>query len=98
MPPNRVEVSNGIGWLVDYYYDHGQTDKAMAIARDAAEVYSSRGLQTMMRPAGENGPASTTPRTMGRKIVERYNESDALAGFYKRCADKGPGRFPGEAG
>ena len=41
-----VLVSNKCGWLVDYYFDHGQKDKAVKLADRAAEVYSARGLDT----------------------------------------------------
>jgi hypothetical protein len=49
---NRVAVSHDIDWLVDYYFDHGQKDKALAIARDAADTYSSYGLTTLARVLG----------------------------------------------
>jgi tetratricopeptide (TPR) repeat protein len=85
---DRVEVSNGIEWLVNYYYDHGQPDKAMALAKDAADVYSSRGLMTMMHLLERMG-RNDEAEEYGRKILERYNESGPLLSLYKQNADKG---------
>jgi tetratricopeptide (TPR) repeat protein len=89
---DRVGVSNGIRWLVDYDYDHGQVDKAMALAKDAAEVYSSRGLATMMHLLERMGRLGDAEE-YGQKIMERYNEPGALGAFYKRHADKGEAGF-----
>jgi tetratricopeptide (TPR) repeat protein len=82
---DRVEVSNDVEWLVNYYFSHGQTDKAMAVARDAAEVYSERGLQTMLNLQEKMGQLDQA-EDYGRKIQERYNDSGPLAGFYARQA------------
>ena len=90
--PDRVEVSNSIEWLVNYYYDHGQPDKAMAIAKDAAEVYSAGGLETMMHLQEKMGNLAEA-ESYGQKVQERYNDTSALASFYKRHADKGDPGF-----
>ncbi len=90
--PDRAEVSNSVEWLVNYYYDHGQTDKAMAIAKDAAEVYSSRGLETMMKLLEKMGRLDEA-EGYGQKILERYDESDELAAFYKRHSEDKDTRF-----
>ncbi len=69
--PDRVEVSNGIEWLVDYYYDNGKQDKAMALAKDAADVYSRVGLMTMvhlLEKMGRNDDAAE----YRQKILDRY--------------------------
>jgi hypothetical protein len=89
---DRVEVSNGIGWLVDYYYVHGQQDKAMAIAKEGAEVYSSRGLQTMMELL-EKMNRLDDAEEYGQKIRERYQEIGPLAAFYHRQAEAGNADF-----
>jgi tetratricopeptide (TPR) repeat protein len=85
---DRVLVSNGCDWLVDYYYDHDQKDKALAIAKDAAEVYSSRGLATMAHLMERMGRLDEAEE-YGKKIQERYNDSSNLIAFYKRQLDKG---------
>jgi hypothetical protein len=89
---DRVEVSDNIDWLVEYDYDHGQQDKAMALATEAAEVYSSAGLATMMKLQEKMGHLDQA-EDYGQKIRDRYNETGALAAFYKRQADKGVGRY-----
>ncbi len=85
---DRVEVSNSIDWLVTYYYDHGQSDKAMAIATEAAQVYSYRGLQTMMDLQEKMGQLDTA-EDYGKKILERYNDNSPLIAFYQRQVNKG---------
>jgi tetratricopeptide (TPR) repeat protein len=85
--PDRVSVSNSMDWLVNYYYAHGQTDKALAIAKDTAEVYSSAGLETMMNLQEKMGHLDQA-EDYGQKINERYQESGPLAAFYQRHALK----------
>ncbi len=85
---DRVGVANGMEWLVNYYYDHGQSDKAMAIASNVAEVYSYRGLETMMHLQEKMGHLDEA-ESYGQKINERYNDSSPLAQLYARQAAKG---------
>jgi tetratricopeptide (TPR) repeat protein len=85
---DRVSVSNSMEWLVNYYYDHGQTDKAMAIAKDTAEVYSEVGLETMMRLQERMGQLDQA-EDYAQKINERYSDSGPLARLYKVNVDKG---------
>jgi tetratricopeptide (TPR) repeat protein len=89
---DRVEVSNGVAWLVNYYYDHGQQDRALSIAKDAAEVYSSTGLTTMMNLQEKMGHLDEA-EDYGQKILERYDDSGPLTLFYKRHADGGNANF-----
>jgi tetratricopeptide (TPR) repeat protein len=44
--PDRIRMSNKSEWYVNYLFDHGQKEKALEVANEAAEVYSFRGLQT----------------------------------------------------
>ena len=46
---DAVWVSNSCEWIVNYYADHGNMDRAMEIAKFAAEVYSFLGLETMAK-------------------------------------------------
>ena len=89
---DRVEVSNEIQPLVDYYYSHGQKDKALAVATEAAEVYSYRGLRTMMKLQETMGNLDKA-EDYAQKIKDRYDDAGPLIGLYKRHADKGEGRF-----
>jgi hypothetical protein len=85
---DRVTVSNGMEWLVNYDYDHGQQDKALAIAKDGAEVYSYRGLETMMHLQARMGQLDQA-EDYGQKIKERYNDEAPLISFYQEQAAKG---------
>jgi tetratricopeptide (TPR) repeat protein len=82
---DRVEISNEMDWLVNYYFDHGQPDKALAIAQDGAEVYSARGLETMMHLQERMGNLAEA-ESYGQKVQERYKDNSALAQFYQRHA------------
>ena len=90
--PDRIEVSNGIEWLVDYDQDHGQADKALALAQYAADIYSDGGLRTLMHLL-EKRAQFDQAEEYGKKIVERYNDTDPLIGFYKRRSDAGDAAF-----
>ena len=80
---DRVEVSNGMDWLVNYYFDHDQKDRAMSIAQEGAEVYSYGGLETMLKLL-ERMNRLDEAESYGQKIAERYNTQSALAAFYLR--------------
>ena len=89
---DRVAVSDNIGWLVDYYYAHGQTDKALAIANEGAQVYSSAGLETMMRLMEKMGRIPDA-ESYGQKILDRYNEAGPLVSFYKWRVAEGDAQY-----
>ena len=42
---DAVGMSNEVGPLVDYYFDHGRKDDAERVAKAAADVFSNCGLQ-----------------------------------------------------
>lgn len=46
---DRVLWSNHNAWLVNHLYETGQTDEAVAIAREGAGLATARGLETMAR-------------------------------------------------
>ncbi len=89
---DRVAVSNQSDWLINYYYDHGEKDKAMALAKEAAEVYSLRGLASMMRLQEKMGNLAEA-EVYGRRIKERYKDDKFLDSFYVRQLAKGEKRF-----
>jgi tetratricopeptide (TPR) repeat protein len=89
---DRVSVSSRMAWLVNYYYDHGKTDKALAIAQDGAEVYSYLGLKTMMDLQEKMGHLDDA-EDYGQKILDRYQDQTPLTEFLKRHADKGDAGF-----
>ena len=87
---DRIRAANSCGWLVNYLDDHGQPEKALAIATEAADVYSFRGLETMAK-LKEKHQQFKEAEDIYQKIAERYDEGGAsLAEFYLRNADKDP--------
>jgi tetratricopeptide (TPR) repeat protein len=83
--PDRVFAANGSRWLVEYYFEHGQTRKAEATARAAAAVYSQRGLFSMAWLMERMGRLPEAEEYY-RRILDRYNGAGDLAGFYYRQA------------
>ena len=89
---DAVTVANDSSWLVNYYYDHGQQDHAMAIAQEAAKVYSSRGLETMAKLLERMG-RDQEAESYFEKINERYNDPKPLHLFYAREAISHPNEY-----
>ena len=82
---DRVWAANESRWLVDYYFDHGKLDKAEAVARRAASVYSERGLFIMARLM-ERMVRLGEAEEYYRRILDRYESPNAVTGFYYRQA------------
>jgi hypothetical protein len=82
---DRVLAANSSRWLVDYYFDHAETKKAEAVARAAAEVYSSAGLFVRARLAERMGRLPEAEEYY-RRILDRYDQPEELTGFYYRMA------------
>ena len=89
---DAVAVANQCDWLVNYYYDHGQQDHAMTIAQQAAEVYSSRGLETMAKLLERMG-RDREAESYFEKINERYHDAKPLHRFYAREAISHPAEY-----
>jgi tetratricopeptide (TPR) repeat protein len=83
--PDRVGAANTSRWLVDYYFDHGRIREAEAIAREAAETYSGQGLFVMARLEERRGRLAEAEEYY-RRILDRYDSAQELAGFYYRQA------------
>jgi len=77
---DRVGVSNQVDWLVNYYADHGQRERALSIARMAADVYSFAGLETMGKLDAKLGRPDEAERYFVR-IYERYDHPGPLVEF-----------------
>jgi hypothetical protein len=82
---DRVGAANRSRWLVDYYFDHGRIHEAEAIAREAAQTYSEMGLFVMARLAERRGRLAEAEEYY-RRILDRYDSAQELAGFYFRQA------------
>ncbi|HWL52004.1 MAG TPA: PDZ domain-containing protein [Chthoniobacteraceae bacterium] len=87
---DAVAVANRSKWLINYYYDHGRTDEALAVAKMAAEVYSHRGLEAMAELSEKMGNLAVAEEHF-EKIRERYEDSAPLFLFYQRQSAKDPG-------
>lgn len=86
---DRIYVANNCQWLVDYYFEHGRQDEAQKIARDAAESYSSRGLETMASLM-EKMQRFSEAEEYYKKIKERYDDPGELNAFYFRNKARTP--------
>lgn len=87
--PSGVYVCNNANWLVNYYYEDGRRDEALALAEEAAAPYCSWGLRTHAHLLERIGQVAQAER-LYQMDAERY-EYDApvappLLGFYYRRA------------
>ena len=80
---DAVTVANNSYWLVNYYFDHGQKDRALTIAQQAAEVYSYDGLATLASLL-ERMNRDQEAESYFTRIAERYRDSAPLYAFYER--------------
>jgi tetratricopeptide (TPR) repeat protein len=87
---DRLAVSLDSDWLVNYYFDEGNKEKAVAVARLAAAVYSLGGLQIMGRVLERQGKY-TEAESYFKKIQERYDNRTELQSFYIRREQRAPG-------
>jgi hypothetical protein len=90
---DRVDVSNGIGWLVDYEYGRGRKAEALRLAQGAAETYSSVGLKTLAWVLERNGELAQAEDYYRRHDTRYGAEPSNLIGFYKRSVDKGARQY-----
>jgi hypothetical protein len=96
---DRVAVSHHVLWLVGYYCDRSQIERARAVADLAADVYSSTGIRTKAYFLERIGRYAEAEEWY-RKIVERYGETSRapLDEFYIRYEHRvADGRFAREA-
>ena len=84
LAPGRVGVSNSVDWLVNYYYDHNNTKKALEVADMAADVYSYRGLETKAKLM-ERMKNYVEAEKLYAAIDERYDDKRIVFKFYERA-------------
>lgn len=84
---NAVMNANHTEWLVFYYLKKGDKEKAKALAEQAYEVYSERGLDTMAKFYERTGETEKALKIF-KEIEERYQDKRGIAAFYIRNADK----------
>ncbi len=85
---NEVGIANGAEWMVRDYFLRHEYAKANALADRAADTYSGRGLITRARLYDWSGNARAAERFY-RLEYERYDDPEALLGFYLRQHRKG---------
>jgi tetratricopeptide (TPR) repeat protein len=83
---DRVQVSNNCAWLVRYYFEHNQLEKALKLAQDAAAVYSLTGLCTLAKLYDRMGKL-TDAEHYYLQATERYGDNADLCQFYLRHKD-----------
>jgi tetratricopeptide (TPR) repeat protein len=95
---DRVAVSNSCRWLVQYYFDHGKTEKAVTVAHMVGAVYSAEGLETLGQVLERMGKYDDAEKVY-KALVERYPNTPAtLLSFYIRHEHRvADGRFRGQA-
>lgn len=84
-----VSMSYYGGWLIDYYREKEEHDKAEALANKVGEVYSHVGLLTQGYYQERSGRVQEAESTF-KKIKERYDSDVDLDYLYVRHADLNP--------
>ena len=82
-----VGMSNHVGWVVRYYHDVGRVDRAMTIAKAAADVYSSAGLETLGDQLYRMSRFQEA-EAVYRSVAERYDSVELLLAFKLREAQR----------
>jgi tetratricopeptide (TPR) repeat protein len=77
---DQVNVANESEWLVFYYYENGEEDKAFKVAGKAAQVGSYVGFRTMAKLLEEMKDLDGA-ETYYRKIYKRYDDPGILLRF-----------------
>ncbi len=83
---DQVAMSNKVGPLVDYYYDHGRKDEALIVAKRAADVYSQSGLWIYSRLLEKMGKLTESAHA-AQDIFTRYRNHDRLDELFAQHAD-----------
>ncbi|MBS1955197.1 MAG: tetratricopeptide repeat protein [Cyanobacteria bacterium SZAS-4] len=86
---SAVLASNVSFWLVNYYFDHNEKQKAMQLAENSAATYSERGLHCLARLYERMGEWKKAEELYDSS-KRRYENDEALTGFYLRNKDKDP--------
>lgn len=89
---DAVYRSNHVRWLSNYYFDHGDKDKALNIANEAANVGSAMGFDTLAYLQERMGNLSDAITTF-QQANERYESPGtecAVNAFYFRHQAENP--------
>jgi hypothetical protein len=83
---DQVGMSNAVGPLVDYYYDHNRKDEAEMVAKRAADVYSEQGLMTYCKLLEKEGRFPEAEQN-AQAIADRYDDRSVLDALYAAHKD-----------
>jgi tetratricopeptide (TPR) repeat protein len=89
---DAVLMSNSVGNLIRYDYDHGKQSEAMDLAKQAASVGSGDGLSIYAEMLGKTDDLDGQ-ESLGEDVMERYGKVDILADLYQAHPDKFPGKL-----
>ena len=81
--PDVVHAANSSAWLVRYYVRTGQLGRAEALARQAGDAFSRRGLQVLAHFLDARGRDAEAEQVY-LAIRERYDRADPLGTFLVR--------------
>jgi hypothetical protein len=82
-------MANTCDWLINHYFDTNRRDEAVLVAKDAAEVYSFRGLESAGKLM-ERMEKWKEAQSYYEAIEERYGSREPLVGYMLRQKDKSP--------
>lgn len=86
---NVVLKSNSCYWLCDYYFDHGQKQRAQELAEECGECGSHGGFTNQAHIYERMGDLAKAEKVY-TDIKERYDMSDDLNQFYARHMNDKP--------
>lgn len=84
---DAVGMANKSSWIVRYLFEKGEKEKALSIAKNAAEVYSMGGLCCLADLYDRMGELAKAEQ-LYKDANERYDNDASLVGFYFRHSDK----------
>ncbi|MEO5760766.1 MAG: hypothetical protein ABIR28_00505, partial [Vicinamibacteria bacterium] len=82
---SQIGLSNNMNWYVSLLQDRGRLAEAMRVAHRMADVYSSKGLQTLAKAHERMGEFKEAAAVF-RLIYERYGETRRRDMFFIRHA------------
>jgi hypothetical protein len=88
---DRVRVASHMDWLVTYYEQEGQVDRALAFAQAAGETGSAAGLRTLSLAFERRGRLEEAER-VELAARRRYDDENGLLRFYLRAAQRPEGK------
>ena len=83
---DQVGMSNAVGPLIDYYFDHDRKEEAEMVAKRAADVYSANGLSLYGLLLEKMGRLDEAEQNL-KDLADRYGDKDNLNKLYAAHPD-----------